>query len=234
MLAYDDEYSIQYFKKNLRPYWRRNGDDAAALLKKAAAEYESLKKRCEKFDAELMAALTKAGGEKYAQICALAYRQCYAAQQGGRRCQRPAAHVPQGELQQRLHRHGGRDLPDGAAVPAVQPVADQGHAGADPRLRRLAALALALCAARPGHLPAGQWPGLWRRRAHGGEPDARRGDGQHAHPAGRAGAGGGQRRFLRQILAGAGEVGRVSQGQGLRSGEPALHGRLCRATWRTT
>jgi hypothetical protein len=79
MLAYDDEYSIQYFKKNLRPYWRRNGDDAAALLKKAAADYESLKKRCAKFDAEMMAALTKAGGEKYARICALAYRQCYAA-----------------------------------------------------------------------------------------------------------------------------------------------------------
>jgi hypothetical protein len=79
MLAYDDEYSIQYFKKNLRPYWRRNGDDATALLKKAAAVYESLKKRCKKFDAELMAALTKAGGEKYARICALAYRQCYAA-----------------------------------------------------------------------------------------------------------------------------------------------------------
>jgi hypothetical protein len=79
MLAYDDEYSIQYFKKNLRPYWRRNGDNAAALLKKAAAEYETLKQRCEKFDAELMAALTKAGGEKYARICALAYRQCCAA-----------------------------------------------------------------------------------------------------------------------------------------------------------
>jgi hypothetical protein len=79
MLAYDDEYSIQYFKKNLRPYWRRNGDNAAALLKKAAAEYETLERRCEKFDAELMAALTKAGGEKYARICALAYRQCCAA-----------------------------------------------------------------------------------------------------------------------------------------------------------
>ena len=79
MLAYDDQYSIQYFKKNLRPYWRRNGDDATALLKKAAAEYESLKQRCEQFDTELMAALTKAGGEKYARLCALAYRQCYAA-----------------------------------------------------------------------------------------------------------------------------------------------------------
>ena len=79
MLAYDDQYSIQYFKKNLRPYWRRNGDDAAALLKKAAADYESLKKRCAKFDADMMTALTKAGGEKYARICALAYRQCCAA-----------------------------------------------------------------------------------------------------------------------------------------------------------
>jgi hypothetical protein len=91
MLAYDDEYSIQYMKKNLRPYWRstlrsspatedgRNGDDAAALLKKAAAEYESLKQRCEQFDAELMADLRKAGGEKYARLAALAYRQCFAA-----------------------------------------------------------------------------------------------------------------------------------------------------------
>src|ERR1041384_6731969 len=66
-------------KKNLRPYWRRNGDDAPALLKKAAADYESLKKRCEAFDAELMADLAKAGGEKYAKLAALAYRQCFAA-----------------------------------------------------------------------------------------------------------------------------------------------------------
>lgn len=79
ILAYDDEFSIQYFKHNLRPFWRRNGDDAAALLRKSAAEYESLKKRCEKFDTELMAVLTKVGGEKYAQICALAYRECCAA-----------------------------------------------------------------------------------------------------------------------------------------------------------
>ena len=79
ILAYDDEYSIQYFKRNLRPYWRRNGDDAVALLKKAAMEYESLKLRCAKFDTDMMSALAKAGGENYARICALAYRQCYAA-----------------------------------------------------------------------------------------------------------------------------------------------------------
>jgi len=79
MLAYDDLYSIQYMKANLRPYWRRNGWEAADLLKASANEYETLKQRCETFDAELMRDLTAAGGERYAQIAALAYRQCFAA-----------------------------------------------------------------------------------------------------------------------------------------------------------
>lgn len=78
MLVYDDLYSIQYMKRNLRPYWRRNGWEAADLLKAAARDYESLKKRCEAFDEELMSDLTRAGGEKYAKLCALAYRQCFA------------------------------------------------------------------------------------------------------------------------------------------------------------
>lgn len=78
VLAYDDQYSIQYFKKNLRPYWRRNGMDAAGLLKASANEYAFLTKQCVAFDEELMADLRKVGGEKYAQICALAYRQCMA------------------------------------------------------------------------------------------------------------------------------------------------------------
>ena len=79
MLAYDDLYSIQYMKHNLRPYWRRNGWEAADLLKASAKEYASLVKRCEAFDQEIMSDLTKTGGEKYARIAALAYRQCFAA-----------------------------------------------------------------------------------------------------------------------------------------------------------
>jgi hypothetical protein len=79
MLAYDDLYSIQYMKKNLRPYWRRNGWEAADLLKAAAHDYKSLQKRCAAFDDELMSDLRNAGGENYAHLCALAYRQCFAA-----------------------------------------------------------------------------------------------------------------------------------------------------------
>ncbi len=78
MLAYDDQLSIKYFKKNLAPYWRRAGDDASALLTRAAADYEMLKKRCEQFDAGLMEDLRKTGGPEYAQLCVLAYRQTFA------------------------------------------------------------------------------------------------------------------------------------------------------------
>ncbi len=80
MLAYDDEYSITYFRRNLRPYWRRNGMDAAQLLQTAARDYPMLQRRCRDFDTELMADMTRMGGQKYAAIGALAFRQALAAQ----------------------------------------------------------------------------------------------------------------------------------------------------------
>jgi hypothetical protein len=78
MVAYDDIYSIEYFQQPLRPYWRRSGAEAADLLKAAAAEFPALAKRCEALDAELMSDFRKAGGEPYARLAALAYRQCFA------------------------------------------------------------------------------------------------------------------------------------------------------------
>jgi hypothetical protein len=79
MLAYDDLYSIQYMQQDLRPYWRRNGREASDLLKEAAAAYPDLLRRCTAFDEELMTDLRKAGNENYANLCALCYRQCFAA-----------------------------------------------------------------------------------------------------------------------------------------------------------
>ena len=80
MVAYDDVYSIEYFNRRLRPYWRRdNKTGAEELLKMGARDFTSLKERCEKFDAELTADLIKAGGEKYAALAIAAYRQTLAA-----------------------------------------------------------------------------------------------------------------------------------------------------------
>jgi hypothetical protein len=79
LLAYDDLYSIEYFQQRLRPYWRRNGAGASDLLTSAEREYESLRVESENLDRELMADLTRVGGEKYARIAALAYRQSLAA-----------------------------------------------------------------------------------------------------------------------------------------------------------
>ena len=79
MVAYDDLFSIQYMKQNLRPYWRRDGWEASDLLQAAARDYESLPTRCAAFDEELMADLQRAGGDNYARLGALAYRHCFAA-----------------------------------------------------------------------------------------------------------------------------------------------------------
>ena len=79
VLAYDDEYSVEYLNRRLRPYWRRKGDGAAELLAWALADYEKLQERCARFDESLTADLTRAGGEEYARLGALAYRQAIAA-----------------------------------------------------------------------------------------------------------------------------------------------------------
>jgi hypothetical protein len=79
VLAYDDVFSIEYFYRRLRPYWRATGMSTEDLLKSAVGDYSSLSVRCKQFDEELTADLTKAGGEKYAQLAALAYRQAIAA-----------------------------------------------------------------------------------------------------------------------------------------------------------
>lgn len=80
MLGYDDIYSIKYFEQDIRPYWNRSGKSCIEKqFAAAAADYESLMKRCAKFDARLMKETAEAGGKEYAELCALAYRQAIAA-----------------------------------------------------------------------------------------------------------------------------------------------------------
>jgi hypothetical protein len=74
LLAYDEIYSVELLHRRLRPYWRRNGDQPEDVLRKAAAEYSSLEKRCNSFDQAVQKGLTKVGGAKYASLGALTYR----------------------------------------------------------------------------------------------------------------------------------------------------------------
>jgi hypothetical protein len=79
IVAYDEIYAIKYFGKNLRPYWSRNGATVTEMLNAASRDYPKLAKRCAQFDEHLMADMARVGGREYAQMCALAYRQCAAA-----------------------------------------------------------------------------------------------------------------------------------------------------------
>jgi Domain of unknown function (DUF4965)/Domain of unknown function (DUF5127)/Domain of unknown function (DUF1793)/Domain of unknown function (DUF4964) len=78
MIAYDEIYAVKFLGKKLRPFWRRNGAAPADLLEAAQRDYAGLIGRCEAFDNELLADLTRAGGPQYARMAALAYRQALA------------------------------------------------------------------------------------------------------------------------------------------------------------
>jgi hypothetical protein len=79
LLAYTEEYSIEYLGRKLRPYWQRNNTTVQQMLADAESQYASLEQRGEQFDRELTADLNRSGGPAYAQLAILAYRQTLAA-----------------------------------------------------------------------------------------------------------------------------------------------------------
>ena len=80
MFAYDDcEASINYFGKQLKSYWNKDGKKIETAITEAAQDYASLKAATAKFASELADKATDAGGDKYAELLSLAYRQVIAA-----------------------------------------------------------------------------------------------------------------------------------------------------------
>ena len=79
LFGYDDIESIEYFHKPLRSYWNRDGKSIETALQEAADEYDTLKVKCDEFSAQLYADAKTAGGEQYAEMLSLAYRQVIAA-----------------------------------------------------------------------------------------------------------------------------------------------------------
>ncbi|MFV0390915.1 MAG: glutaminase domain-containing protein [Paludibacteraceae bacterium] len=80
LLGYDDIYSIEYFYKQRMAYWKHNGKvDIFQAFERAIKEYTPTMKKSREFDVNLMTDARKAGGDEYAELCALAYRHSIAA-----------------------------------------------------------------------------------------------------------------------------------------------------------
>jgi len=79
ILAYDEIHPIEYLHKRLSGYWHRSEPTIDDLLQSAERDYSSLSTRSGQFDENLMADLSQVGGEEYAKVAAVAYRQAFGA-----------------------------------------------------------------------------------------------------------------------------------------------------------
>ena len=85
-LAVDEILGINWFGEAMPPYWRRalpvNSTAAVptAMLEAAFSSYAAVKTLCDAFDATTAAELSAAGGDEYATVAQLTYRQVWAGQ----------------------------------------------------------------------------------------------------------------------------------------------------------
>ncbi len=80
MVGYDDIKSVHYFGQDLEAWWKLDNDRSFEQeLALASKQYSDIIKRCDAFDKQLRSDALKAGGEKYAELCELGYRQSIAA-----------------------------------------------------------------------------------------------------------------------------------------------------------
>ena len=229
MLAYDDLYSIEYFQRRERAWWRRNGADAADLLRSGRREHDvAAGAQPSSSTHELTADLRKVGGEKYARLAILAYRQTLAAHKLVADADGTAMYFPK------------ENFSNGciATVDVIYPSAPFTLLF-NPRLLK-AQLQPVMDYARMDRwrLPfaphdLGTYPQANGQVYGGGERTE-----ENQMPVEESGnmlillAGAGARRRqcrLRGALLAAGhEMGGISEGEGARSGEPALHRRFRR------
>ncbi len=78
-LAYDDIHSLIYFNQEVDAYWKKDGKTIESAITEALDEYNTLKVKCDAFAAELRSEALEKGGEEYAELLELAYRQVMAA-----------------------------------------------------------------------------------------------------------------------------------------------------------
>ena len=75
LFAYDAVKDVEYFGRPLEAVWRQGGKDILTVIDEAEEQYFDLVSRCEAFSDRLFCQAVRAGGEKYAEILELAFRQ---------------------------------------------------------------------------------------------------------------------------------------------------------------
>ncbi len=79
IFAYDDIYSLTYFGDNIEAFWKKSGKTISEIISEAYNEREDMLIRCREFSSRIYADAVEVGGEKYAELLLLAYRQIIAA-----------------------------------------------------------------------------------------------------------------------------------------------------------
>lgn len=79
VFAYDDIYSIEYFGKKLKSAWNKDGQTIEELLPEAFDDYAGIYADAKIISDDIFTDAVKAGGEKYAEMLLLAYRQSVSA-----------------------------------------------------------------------------------------------------------------------------------------------------------
>ena len=211
LLSYTEDYAIELMERKLRPYWQRNNTPVAEMLDTAEHEYAELERRGTQYDEELRRDLRSAGGENYANLAILAYRQTL------------AAHKLVADWDGTPYLFAKENFTNGciATVDVIYPSAPFSLLLQSAAAGGATAAGDGLCAhGRDGifrlrrtiwDVSAGQRAGVRRRRAHGREPDAGGGERQYADPAGGAGRASGRQRgspLRREVLAASDNSGR--------------------------
>ncbi|MCW3466198.1 glutaminase family protein [Chitinophaga nivalis] len=80
LLGYDDVYAVQYFGTPLKAWWKQGpAGTIDQQLNAAWRDYAAIIQKCAAFNQQLRHDAIQTGGETYARLCELAYRQSIAA-----------------------------------------------------------------------------------------------------------------------------------------------------------
>ncbi len=79
LLAYDDQFSLEWFNRPVPAYWRRTGESFESLLEGAVRSESAWVTKGAKVDSQISKDAGAAGGEKFADLANLSYRQALGA-----------------------------------------------------------------------------------------------------------------------------------------------------------